>query len=499
MPPTATTVVVPTVGRPSLAVLLRALAAAVGPPPEAVIVVDDRRAGEPLEATLSGIDLPGLTVVRSGGGGPARARNVGWRRARTEWVSFLDDDVLPDADWARKLAADLAELGSEVAGSQGLVRVPLPAYRRPTDWERGTAGLATARWITADMTYRRSALSAVGGFDERFPRAFREDSDLALRVLATGSRLVTGERWVSHPVRPADFLASVRQQAGNADDVLMRRLHGRSWRQACGAGRGRRRRHVAVTAGAVSSATLLVAGRPKLAGAAAVASLAGVAEFAAARISPGPRSADEIARMAVTSILIPFAATWHTLRGEWRHRRAGPWRGAPDLVLLDRDGTLVHDVAYNTDPTLVRPVDGAADALARLRSAGIRTGVVSNQSGVAKGLITADQLAAVNARVDELLGPFDAWEICPHGPDDGCGCRKPAPGMVKHACRELDVEPSRTVVVGDIGTDVEAAEAAGATGVLVPTAATARPEVEAASLRCRDLQTAVDLLLAGDW
>jgi histidinol-phosphate phosphatase family protein len=499
MPPTATTVVVPTVGRPSLVILLRALADATGPAPEAVIVVDDRPAGDPLEPSLSGIDLPGLTVVRSGGGGPARARNVGWRRSGTPWVSFLDDDVLPDADWPLRLAADLADLPGDVAGSQGRVRVPLPSHRRPTDWERSTAGLAAAHWITADMTYRRSALSMVGGFDERFPRAFREDSDLALRVIATSGRLVPGDRWISHPVRPADFFVSVRQQAGNADDVLMRRLHGRSWRQACGAGRGRRRRHVAIMAGAMSAAALLAAGRPRLAGAAAAASVAGIGEFATARIAPGPRSADEIARMLVTSACIPAAATWHTMRGEWDHRRAGPWRGLPDLVLFDRDGTLVHDVAYNRDPALVRPLDAAAESLARLRSAGVRTGIVSNQSGVASGLIAPPELAAVNARIDELLGPFDVWEICPHGPEDGCGCRKPAPGMVKHACRELDVEPSRTVVVGDIGTDVEAAEAAGAVGVLVPTAQTRTSEVRSARRRYADLSTAVDRVLAGDW
>jgi histidinol-phosphate phosphatase family protein len=496
---TATTVVVPSVGRPSLAVMLRALADGVGPLPHAVIVVDDRPSGAPLTPTLSGIDLPGLTVVRSGGGGPARARNVGWRMARTPWVSFLDDDVVPDPDWRQQLEADLADLSGDVAGSQGRVRVPLPTDRRPTDWERATAGLAGAHWITADMTYRRSALAAVGGFDERFPRAFREDADLALRVLSAGGRLVAGKRWITHPVRPADFFVSLRQQAGNADDVLMRRLHGRSWRPAAGAGRGRRRRHLAITAGAVTATGLLVSGRPRSAAVVAAAALAGVGEFAAARIAPGPRTSDEIAKMLVTSALIPGAATWHTLRGLWRHRRAAAWKGVPDLVLFDRDGTLVHDVAYNADPTLVRPVDEAYAALSKLRAAGVRTGVITNQSGVARGLITAEQLSAVNARVDELLGPFDVWEVCPHAPEDACGCRKPAPGMVKRACRAIDVEPSRSLVVGDIASDVEAAEAAGAVGVLVPTASTRRAEVDSARCVYPDLLTAVDRVLAGDW
>ncbi len=223
------TVVVPTIGRPSLDVLLDALAGAPGPRPAELLLVDDRPTGAPLAAERPG--LPLVRVLRTGGGGPARARNLGWRSARTPWIAFLDDDVVPDPDWYRCLSADLADLPADVAGSQGRVRVPLPGDRAPTDWERGTAGLATASWITADLAYRRAALAAVGGFDERFPRAFREDSDLALRVMDTGARLVRGERRITHPVRPTDRWVSVRVQAGNADDVLMRRLHGPDWRR----------------------------------------------------------------------------------------------------------------------------------------------------------------------------------------------------------------------------------------------------------------------------
>ena len=99
-------------------------------------------------------------------------------------------------------------------------------------------------------------------------------------------------------------------------------------------------------------------------------------------------------------------------------------------VLFDRDGTLVVDVPYNGDPQLVRPMAGALEALDRVRAAGLATGVLSNQSGVARGLLTLDQVASVNRQVEQLLGPFDVWEICPHGPEDGCACRKPAPGMI---------------------------------------------------------------------
>ena len=97
------------------------------------------------------------------------------------------------------------------------------------------------------MAYRRTALDRVGGFDERFPRAFREDADLALRVLDAGYRLVNGARLTVHPVRPSDRWASVRQQRGNADDVLMRRVHGPGWRKRAAAPLGRRPAHVAST------------------------------------------------------------------------------------------------------------------------------------------------------------------------------------------------------------------------------------------------------------
>ncbi|WP_245887885.1 HAD-IIIA family hydrolase [Geodermatophilus tzadiensis] len=487
----------PTIGRPSLDVLLDALAAAPGPRPAALVVVDDRPEGPPLAVERPG--LPPVRLVRTGGGGPARARNLGWRVARTPWVAFLDDDVVPDPDWYQRLDEDLTGLPADVAGSQGRVRVPLPADRRPTDWERGTAGLATSSWITADLAYRRAALAAVGGFDERFPRAFREDSDLALRVMDTGGRLVRGQRWITHPVRPTDRWVSVRVQAGNADDVLMRRLHGPDWRERADAALGRRPQHLAVTAAAVTALGLAAARRPRAALAAALAWAAGTAEFAAARIAPGPRDRAEVATMALTSAAIPPLATWHWLRGVVRHRRVTPWRGLPDLVLFDRDGTLVRDYPYNGDPELVRPVPGAREAVDALRARGVRVGVVSNQSGVARGIITREQVDACMARLDELLGPFETVQVCPHGPDDGCSCRKPAPGMVEAACAGLGVDPARTVVIGDIGADVEAAAAAGASGVLVPTPVTRKQEVAAAPRVAATLTAAVDDVLAGRW
>jgi HAD superfamily hydrolase (TIGR01662 family) len=493
------TVVIPTVGRPSLYALLDALAENHGPRPREVIVVDDRP-GTPAPPPISVAPqtLP-VRILRSGGRGPAASRNLGWRHARSTWVAFLDDDVIPDGDWLERLAGDLAEAPYSVCGSQGRVRVPAPTDRPPTDWERSTAGLETARWITADMAYRRSALAAAGGFDERFPRAFREDADLALRVMDLSGALARGRRRVTHPVRETSFWTSVAQQRGNADDILMQRMHGPRWRSRVEAPRGARRRHAATVALGLAVVGAAAARRRRTALAAAGLWAASTASFAAARIRPGPRTADEVVRMAATSAVIPWAAVWHTVAGAVRHGRARPWRGAPDLVLFDRDGTLIHDIPYNVDPGRVAAVPGAIDAVDRLRRNGVRVGAVSNQSGIGRGLISPDQAAAVSRRVAEAFGPFDVAVICPHTPLDGCACRKPAPGMVKEACERLGVDPANALVIGDIGSDIEAAAAAGACGILVPNAATDPSEVALTRRVAPSVHAAVDAALRGAW
>jgi HAD superfamily hydrolase (TIGR01662 family) len=521
---TAFAVVVPSIGRPSLHRLLETLAAQAetsprAPRPVEVVVADDRRLPRPGRgarrprtsrddepAALPALDLGpagerlGGRVVRTGGRGPAAARNAGWRSTSTPWVVFLDDDVeLPDG-WADLLAADLASAGPRTGGVQGRLHVPVPAHRRPTDWERGTAGLERAAWATADMAYRRAALEQVCGFDERFPRAYREDADLALRVRDAGWELARGTRTTTHPVRPADDRVSLRVQAGTRDDATMRALHGPRWRERAETGRGRLTWHVATVGAATLAAAGLLARRPRVAALGVVAWAALTADFLRQRLAPGPRPGDdefgpELRRMAWTSAAIPFAAVRHRVAGTLAVREGlEPWPASLGAVLFDRDGTLVHDVPYNGDPDAVRPVDGARDVLDALRARGVRVGVVSNQSGVGRGLLTSRQVDAVNARVEEILGPFDTWQVCPHPPDAACACRKPGPGLVLAAADALGVEPWRCAVVGDIGADVGAALAAGATPVLVPTSVTRAEEVAAAPCVANDLAAAVSEL-----
>lgn len=136
--------------------------------------------------------------------------------------------------------------------------------------------------------------------------------------------------------------------------------------------------------------------------------------------------------------------------------------GTVCAVLFDRDETIVLDVPFNGNPENVKPAPNAKALLDRLRAAGLPLAVVSNQSGVGRGYITIEQVDAVNRRVDELLGPFAGFFVCPHAPEDACECRKPKPKLITDAARALGVDVACCVVVGDRESDVEAARNAGA-------------------------------------
>lgn len=166
-------------------------------------------------------------------------------------------------------------------------------------------------------------------------------------------------------------------------------------------------------------------------------------------------------------------------------------------VLFDRDGTLIDDVPYNGDPDRVTARPGARAAVDAARSRGLRTGVVTNQSGIGRGLLSADQAGAVNRRVDDLFGAFDVWGVCPHAPGEGCRCRKPAPGLVTDAADHLGIRSTEIVVVGDRSADLGAARAAGAVAVLVPSVATedgTRTEADHVVMHLEELPALLDQL-----
>ncbi len=140
-------------------------------------------------------------------------------------------------------------------------------------------------------------------------------------------------------------------------------------------------------------------------------------------------------------------------------------------LFLDRDGTLIVDTGYPRDPELVTLIDGAPEALRVARSLDYRLVIVSNQAGVARGIISPEQARAVQARVTELFAgegvTFDAAYFCFHHPDDGCRCRKPAPGMLVDAASALGLDCGASIMIGDKMSDLAAGIAAGCRSFLL--------------------------------
>ena len=142
-------------------------------------------------------------------------------------------------------------------------------------------------------------------------------------------------------------------------------------------------------------------------------------------------------------------------------------------IFLDRDGTLNVEVNYLSAPEQLQLIAGAATAVQQLRAAGYAIIVVTNQSGLARGYLTLDDLRAIHEKLRRELALGGAWVdaiyFCPHHPDDQCECRKPKPGLLLQAAREHDLDLSRSVFIGDAESDLLAAQRAGAHGILVKT------------------------------
>ncbi|TAK84985.1 MAG: HAD family hydrolase [Betaproteobacteria bacterium] len=136
-------------------------------------------------------------------------------------------------------------------------------------------------------------------------------------------------------------------------------------------------------------------------------------------------------------------------------------------VFVDKDGTLVHNVPYNVDPARIALTQNAAHAVRELAARGFSIFVVSNQPGAALGLFPEEKLRHVEGRLRELLPALDGFYYCPHAPDTGCGCRKPAAGLLERAAREHAVDLGASWMVGDILDDVEAGRRAGCRTILV--------------------------------
>ena len=172
------------------------------------------------------------------------------------------------------------------------------------------------------------------------------------------------------------------------------------------------------------------------------------------------------------------------------------------FVLLDRDGTINEERHHLLEPEDVVLIPGSAAAIARLRDE-LGTGVVivTNQAAVGRGTLTEERLDEIHARLAALLAAegasVDAIEVCPHRPEDGCDCRKPAPGMARRAAARFGFDPTESVVVGDHAKDMAMGRSIGATTILVRTGHGGAEEAAAAPLAdhvADDLAAAVAII-----
>jgi glycosyltransferase involved in cell wall biosynthesis len=313
-------VVVPTYRRPEL--LDRCLAALCGqdfePAAYEVLVCDDAdspQARAQVEARAAACPLPAIRYVPvRGNHGPAAARNAGCGAASGAIIAFTDDDCVPDRGW---LSAAESAFAGGAAALWGAVRVPLPD--RPTDYERNEAGLQHAGFVTANCFCRRDVLKQIGGFDERFTMAWREDSDLYFTLLEHGYPVAHAPAAVVvHPVRPARWAVCLGQQKKSQFNALLYKKHPDLYRRLV---QPAPPLHYYATAAALLAAPgAAAAGMTWVAAAAALIWLLLTARFCSRRLCGTSHDPRHVAEMLVTSALVPLLSIHWRLRGAVRFR-----------------------------------------------------------------------------------------------------------------------------------------------------------------------------------
>jgi GT2 family glycosyltransferase len=315
----AISVVIPTHGRPELLRrCLDALAVQEYPPERTeIVVVEDGGPGaaegvmREQQARHPERRLRYLAVAQ---GGPGAARNAGLGLATGDLVAFTDDDTIPDPCWLLEGARAIERGADAVSG-----RTVVPLADRPTDAEANVRGLERASFATCNVFVRREWLARVGGFDPRFRRAYREDSDLEFRLLDAGARIARADgAIVVHPPRPEVPFVSLRQQRNQFFDALLYRKHPERFRTTI-------RRYppfpyYAVALGQIGGLVALITGRPRLGLAATGLWAVLVGRFFARRARGRSRQPGHLAELALTSALIPPLAVYWRLRGAWAFR-----------------------------------------------------------------------------------------------------------------------------------------------------------------------------------
>ena len=248
--------------------------------------------------------------------GPAAARNVGWRQAHGTVIAFTDDDTIPHKGWVRSFV-DAVTRGADAGWGVTIV----PTDDPPTDHERETKGLEHAGFVSANAFCRRDVLDELGGFDERYSAASREDSDLFFRLLESGYRVEhVPESVVVHPVRPAPWAVSLRKARAHEWDALLYKEHPALYREYVRPDRPHL--YYAIVGAMALGAVGAVTRRRRVAATGLAAWGALTAALAARRLRHTSHAPAHVADVVVTSALIPPLSLFWRVRGGIRHRVA---------------------------------------------------------------------------------------------------------------------------------------------------------------------------------
>ena len=249
--------------------------------------------------------------------GPAAARNFGWQHGSGELIVFTDDDCIPAASWIDAYWSVYKLRNKRLIGFTGKVEVPVP--ERPTDYQKNVAHLSTAEFITANCACSRATLELVGGFDEDFPIAWREDSELQFKLLKENLPIVyVNEALVCHPARAASWGTSIRDQQKSMFNALLFKKHPDLYRSKIASGPVWN--YYAIILASIIAIIALIIHAQFLGIAALIVWIAGITLFIAKRLKGTDVSFSHRFEMIVTSLIIPYLSVYWTLRGALRYK-----------------------------------------------------------------------------------------------------------------------------------------------------------------------------------
>jgi len=249
--------------------------------------------------------------------GPAAARNYGWKKGSGELIVFTDDDCIPDPFWLEEYADRYLAMAERFVAFTG--KVVVPVSEKPTDYEKNVAHLATAEFITANCACSRAALELTGGFDEDFPIAWREDSDLEFKLLEKQVPIIhVPGAAICHPVRAAGWGISVAEQRKSMFNALLFKKHPAFYRAKIAPGPVWT--YYIIIVATLTAIAAFWTGMPVVAAVAATVWALAIGSFVAKRLKGTSDTLSHRLEMIFTSLVIPYFSVYWTLRGALRYK-----------------------------------------------------------------------------------------------------------------------------------------------------------------------------------